>query len=297
VFLVLAVLLLIFLPSPWNAVGTLAALGLFVLEVVYWQRRMRSRRVQTGVENLVGAIGEVTKPLSPSGQIRVLGELWEAHSTTRLARGARVRVVDVRNLTLEVEPVTDTSGSGARVGGTAALLVAAVLALAGCGGDGGSSASEDYANDVCSNVSTWVTDVQGAVQNLTDQGLSISREDIQTTYDEVKDSTDTMANDLERLGPPETEEGQQAKSELDDLATELRQQLDVIKEAIDSGGGLASIAATVSTAVSTAANAVNTTYQNLQGLNPPGELSDAFQDSDECKSLEDQIGNLRSGGR
>jgi methyl-accepting chemotaxis protein len=176
------------------------------------------------------------------------------------------------------------------------LIVLALVALAGCGGDD-ESASEDYANDVCSNVSTWVTDVQGTMQNLTDQGLSIGREDIQTAYDEVKASTDTMANDLEQLGPPETEEGQQAKSELDDLATELRQQLDVIKEAIDSGDGLTSIAATVSTAVSTAANAVNTTYQNLQGLNPPGELSDAFQDSDECNSLEDQIGNLRSGGR
>ena len=178
----------------------------------------------------------------------------------------------------------------------APLLLLAVLVLAGCGGDDGSSASEDYANSVCSDLSTWVTDVQGTVQNLTDQGLSITRDDIQQAYDDAKESTDTMVNDIQQLGPPETEEGTQAKSELDDLATELQQQLDVIEQAINSGGGLASIAATVTTAVSTAANAVNSTYQSLQNLNPPGELRDAFENSDDCNSLQDQIANLRSGG-
>jgi hypothetical protein len=177
----------------------------------------------------------------------------------------------------------------------AQFLLLAVLVLTGCGGDDGSSASENYANDVCSNLSTWVTDIQGTVQNLTDQGLSISRDDIQQAYDDAKESTDTMVNDLEQLGPPETEEGNQAKSELDDLATERRQQLDVIEQAINSGGGVASIAATVTTAVSTAANAVNSTYQSLQNLNPPGELRDAFENSDDCNSLQDQLANLRSG--
>jgi methyl-accepting chemotaxis protein len=175
-------------------------------------------------------------------------------------------------------------------------VLALAFTLAGCGGDdGGSSASEKYANDVCSNLSTWVTDVQGTVQSLTDQALSISRDDIQTAYDQTKESTDSMVNDLGQLGPPDSEDGQQAKSELDDLASEVRQQLDVIEEAINSGGGVAAIAATVSTAVSTAANAVNSTYQNLQELNPPGDVRDAFQNSDECNSLEDQIADLRSG--
>ena len=189
------------------------------------------------------------------------------------------------------------SRAGAAGFGTAALLVAAVLALAGCGGDDEPSASEEYANNVCGELSTWVTDVQGTVTSLTDQGLSISRDDIQTAYDQTKESTDAMVNDLEQLGAPETEDGQQAKSALDGLASQLRQQLDVIEEAVNSGGGIASIAATVTTAVSAAANAVNTTYQNLQGLNPPGELRDAFENSDECNSLGDQLGELRSGGR
>jgi hypothetical protein len=54
-FLLLALLLLVFLPSPWNVIGGLASGSLAVLEVAYWQRHMRREKVQTGVENLVGA--------------------------------------------------------------------------------------------------------------------------------------------------------------------------------------------------------------------------------------------------
>jgi len=102
-FLLLALLLLIFLPSPWNVIGGLASGVLGVLEVVYWQRRMRREKVQTGVENLVGATGEVTERLDPSGKIRVLGELWQARSSSDLPPGSRVRVVALDGLTVEVE--------------------------------------------------------------------------------------------------------------------------------------------------------------------------------------------------
>jgi membrane protein implicated in regulation of membrane protease activity len=104
VFLLLALLLLIFLPSPWNLVGALVSLAVFVLEVAYWQRQMRGRKVQTGVENLVGAVGKVVEPLAPIGQIRVHGELWEARSTRTVPSGTAVRVVAVDGLRLEVEP-------------------------------------------------------------------------------------------------------------------------------------------------------------------------------------------------
>ena len=114
-FLLLALLLLIALPSPWNVIGALAtgAFGLF--EVVYWQRRMRSEKVQTGVENLVGRTGVAAERLALSGHVRLLGEIWEANSSSEVPRGARVRVVAVNDLVLEVESVEDppTGSSGA----------------------------------------------------------------------------------------------------------------------------------------------------------------------------------------
>jgi hypothetical protein len=174
------------------------------------------------------------------------------------------------------------------------LIVGASLALlAGCGGDE-PSASEDYADSVCSSLSTWVTDVQETIQSLTDQGLATSRDDIQAALTQTSESTDTLVNDIEQLGTPDTEDGQEAKRELDGLTTQLEQQLDMIEEALASGAGVTAIAAQVSTAVSAAANAVNTTFQNLQGLKPAGELRDAFESSDECNSLGDQLAEIRS---
>jgi membrane-bound serine protease (ClpP class) len=113
--LLLALLLLIFLPSPWNVIGGLATVSFGVFEIVYWQRRMRHQKVQTGVENLVGSTGEVTERLAPSGQIRVLGELWQARSSSELPPGSRVRVVAVHNLTLEVETAEGAPRGGASV--------------------------------------------------------------------------------------------------------------------------------------------------------------------------------------
>jgi membrane protein implicated in regulation of membrane protease activity len=108
-FLGLALILFIVLPYPWNAVGGLVSAIVGVLEVTFWQRRVRGQKVQTGVETLVGAIGEVADPLDPSGQVRVKGELWEARAGSALPRGTRVRVLAVHDLALEVEAIDDSS--------------------------------------------------------------------------------------------------------------------------------------------------------------------------------------------
>jgi membrane protein implicated in regulation of membrane protease activity len=291
-FLVLALLLLIFLPYPWNLAGALASSLVGAVEVLYWERRMRGHRVQTGHEALVGATGKAVAPLAPIGQVRVKGELWEAHSSTPIERGARVQVVAIDDLRLEVRPA-ETSLGRRSAAGPVGLLVVVVLALAGCGGDD-SSASEDYADGVCMSLSTWVTEVQETVQSLTDAGLATSREDLQASWDETKDATETLVNDLEQLGPPETEDGEQVKSELDALGTELTQQIDAIEQALASGGGVTAVAAEVSTAISAAANAVEMTYQDLQGLDPAGELREAFEDSDDCDALEEQLDEIGS---
>jgi membrane-bound serine protease (ClpP class) len=114
-FLLLALLLLIFLPSPWNLAGGLVSLILFAIEVLYWQRRTQARKVQTGVENLVGAGGKVTAPLAPVGQVRVRGELWEARSSQPVPAGAGVRVVAVHGLLLDVEPDPAEGSNHSRV--------------------------------------------------------------------------------------------------------------------------------------------------------------------------------------
>jgi membrane-bound serine protease (ClpP class) len=69
----------------------------------------RDQPVQTGSEELVGAVGEVREPLDPGGQVFINGALWRARLAGQgeLGPGNRVRVRSVDGLTLEVEPAPD----------------------------------------------------------------------------------------------------------------------------------------------------------------------------------------------
>jgi membrane protein implicated in regulation of membrane protease activity len=294
-FLLLAPLLLIFLPWPWNLVAGLASGALGIAEVGYWHRRMRRRKVVTGIEDLVGAIAEVTETCAPQGQVRLQGELWEARATREIGRGRPVRVVGVHGLVLEVEPMSGGSQKGAKgLGAIAAMLAAAVaLAAAGCGGDDEDSA-ESWANDVCSSLSTWVTDVEETVQSVTDAGLAIDEDDLQAAVDDVSEATNTLVDDLEELGPPETEGGEEARSELENLATTLRSEVETVQQAVESDGGAAELASTVSASISTASAGVSSTLEDLEGVDPGGELEDGFENADECDSFREQIEDLDS---
>ncbi len=65
--------------------------------------RAQARKVQTGREGLVGAIGVARSELAPSGTVFVQGELWSAHSENgTIPAGARVRVTRVEGLRLGV---------------------------------------------------------------------------------------------------------------------------------------------------------------------------------------------------
>jgi methyl-accepting chemotaxis protein len=171
-----------------------------------------------------------------------------------------------------------------------AVLVAALF-LTGCGGDD-ESESEDYANTVCTELSEWVTSIDDAISSLTEGGLST--EELEASVQDATAATRELADSLAELGAPDTEDAEQAKEELDSLATELRQQVDAVEMAVDSGEGASAVATSVSTAVSTATTAASSTFEDLEGLDPGGELGDAFRNSDDCDSLRDQLNELGS---
>lgn len=107
-FFLIALLLLLLVPAPWNVAVALGTLVLGGLEVLYFYRRMRGVKVATGVENLVGAVGKAVEPLDPDGHVRVHGELWQARASEVVPAGREVRVVALDGLTLEVETAETT---------------------------------------------------------------------------------------------------------------------------------------------------------------------------------------------
>jgi len=60
---------------------------------------------RTGARGLLGEIGVVKEPILQEGKVFVHGELWKAMSKDPIEKGAKVRVVKVENLVLEVEPI------------------------------------------------------------------------------------------------------------------------------------------------------------------------------------------------
>jgi membrane protein implicated in regulation of membrane protease activity len=102
-FLLVAFVVLLFLPSPWNFVAFALSLILFAFEVGYWQRVVRRYRVRSGAETLIGSRGTVVLPCMPTGQVRVDGTLWEATCAEGADVGDVVTVVARENLTLTVE--------------------------------------------------------------------------------------------------------------------------------------------------------------------------------------------------
>jgi membrane-bound serine protease (ClpP class) len=60
---------------------------------------------QTGAAGIVGEVGVVKKAIMPDGKIMIRGELWNAIAKEPIPEGTRVRVLNLENLVLEVEPL------------------------------------------------------------------------------------------------------------------------------------------------------------------------------------------------
>ena len=80
----------------------------FVAGLVF---RAQMAKPRTGTKGLVGEIGMVKKALTPEGKVFVHGELWNAKAEKAIDEGAKVRVVNVVNLMLEVELLDEDSGA------------------------------------------------------------------------------------------------------------------------------------------------------------------------------------------
>ena len=86
-----------------------AVSALFFLFVIGFGLKAQKRKVVTGVQGLSGAIAEVTETLSPTGTVMVQGEIWNAESLAgNINKGEKVRIKEMKNLKLYVEPIHHT---------------------------------------------------------------------------------------------------------------------------------------------------------------------------------------------
>jgi hypothetical protein len=170
---------------------------------------------------------------------------------------------------------------------TRRLLATSLLTLvlaAGCGGDDESSATTDWADGVCSALSAWNDTVVATVESVQPG----SGGDVEAAVDDLAEATRTLGDDLRALGPPETESGDDAEQALDELATAAEAAVSKVQtdvEGASGASGLAQAVASVGAALSTLGEQLSATFNELEQLDPGGELEDAFAEADACEEL------------
>ncbi|NDJ84641.1 MAG: nodulation protein NfeD [Chloroflexi bacterium] len=88
-------------------IGQSAAIGTASALLLAWLVRSIRRMPSTGNTGMIGMIGYVRMTLEPQGMVFVNGERWQAETTNgiHISDGEPVRVVEVEDLKLLVEPV------------------------------------------------------------------------------------------------------------------------------------------------------------------------------------------------
>ena len=109
VLLTIGGLLLVDGPIPqmrvqlWTALGVSVPLGVITVFLMTIALRARRSKVVTGLQGMIGAVGEARTDIDPEGKVFVQGELWNAHAPSRVGIGEHVVVRKVEGLELEVE--------------------------------------------------------------------------------------------------------------------------------------------------------------------------------------------------
>jgi membrane-bound serine protease (ClpP class) len=98
----------------WAALSISIPLGLITVFLMTIALRARRNKVVTGEQGLIGETGVVTMPLIPAGKVLVRGALWDAVAPVNVDVGQQIVVRGVRNLVLQVEPLSQAALSPAQ---------------------------------------------------------------------------------------------------------------------------------------------------------------------------------------
>ena len=171
----------------------------------------------------------------------------------------------------------------------APLVAALSLLAAGCGGDDQSSA-EQWADSVCTDLNTWADSMTTAITGVMSQGLGVTSGDLRSAANQAQSATTRLVDDLRAIGPPDTESGQQAQQQVEQLGASLEQHANKTRELVEgasgSGAGLVATARSVLVEIGAAADAVKGA---LTSIGQAGQdIRDGIESSDACSKLEDR---------
>lgn len=184
-----------------------------------------------------------------------------------------------------------------------ALAMMAALVLAACGGDDGGGGDTDvqaeedagaetvsvdeYADEVCSALSAWVTDIQDRAATITegiDPGdAAAGKERLEEFIGDTVDGTDELIASVEAAGVPDTDGGEEAAEQIQSGLEQVKSILEDAQDQIGDlptddpqafGQGAQEIATSLQEATGEAAGAIDSANSE--------ELTEAFGNNENC---------------
>ena len=166
-----------------------------------------------------------------------------------------------------------------------AILVAGALLVAGCGGEE-ESPSEAWAGDFCSAAADWRSSIDEAIAQVGDPA-DLSFNSLRGAIDDGLAATEAFIDDVRALGPPETEAGQEAAGIVDSMTDDLEADVDELRSALEtetqSVPELLEKAGQASTLIGQMAQQLQSSVQELEGLEPADELRSALEGNEDCE--------------
>jgi hypothetical protein len=172
------------------------------------------------------------------------------------------------------------------------ILAVVVAAVAMRLSDDGPKSAEEWADSVCTSLSDW----RASITSLADVGGEpLTADSLREKLDDANAATSELVSELQDLGPPDLEGGDQAEEQLDKSTAQLESSYDALKESAEEAAdappseflqqlaGLASEFAALQTTISTTVS----TLQNADvAEESKAELRQAFADAPSCESLQ-----------
>ena len=150
----------------------------------------------------------------------------------------------------------------------------------------------EWAGSVCTSLSEWQSELEGLA---TGGDGAPSVESLEDSLDDARSATDDLVQDLQRLGPPDLDTGDEVEDALDDSVDGLRESYDELdsaaRDALDAGSPaealqqLAALAPQAQALVQQAREIVASLQSASLFGEASAELEQAFASADSCQQL------------
>jgi hypothetical protein len=176
---------------------------------------------------------------------------------------------------------------------SSAVAVAAALVgiVAGCG-KSSASPEEQWASSVCTAFGDWKSQIQTSANDIKAQVQSPQQGMVATIKSDVQSAgtaTNKLASNLKSLPPLTSDQGTQAKQQVNNLATQAESTVNQVKTATSSLPANAGAAQTVkalapfATQFQSLATQASSTLSSVKASS--SALKKGFQDADSCKQF------------